>query len=166
MLSMSEPSSRENFYPLKLPTELYQALIDRMSKTHLSKGDCIIDMMTETAYREGYLSQEFYDFLKKKYGTKTVMEKVLENRMKREGQAVIPKPEPDQKTVQLKKTLIMIAEQWDIHDEQWKQKTVEWIEKKGLKDTPEVKQILKKAEILNGGMGHEVKAKSESEVEG
>ena len=81
---MSEPASRENFYPLKLPTELYLALIERMAKTKLSKGDCLIDMLTETAYREGLLPEEHYRFLKLKYGTKTVLDKVLEGREKRE----------------------------------------------------------------------------------
>jgi len=85
---VSEPSSRENFYPLKLPTELYLALIDRMSKTRLSKGDCLIDMLTETAYREGLLPEEHYKFLKLKYGTKTVLDKVLEGREKREEASV------------------------------------------------------------------------------
>jgi hypothetical protein len=85
---MSEPASRENFYPLKLPTELYLALIERMAKTKLSKGDCLIDMLTETAYREGLLPEEHYRFLKLKYGTKTVLDKVLEGREKREVDSV------------------------------------------------------------------------------
>jgi hypothetical protein len=85
---MSEPASRENFYPLKLPTELYLALIERMAKTKLSKGDCLIDMLTETAYREGLLPEEHYKFLKLKYGTKTVLDKVLEGREKREVDSV------------------------------------------------------------------------------
>jgi hypothetical protein len=85
---VSEPASRENFYPLKLPTELYQALVDRMSKTKLSKGDCLIDMLTETAFREGFLPEEHYKFLKEKYGTKTLLEKVLENRAKTEGSSI------------------------------------------------------------------------------
>ena len=85
---MSEPASRENFYPLKLPTELYLALIERMAKTKLSKGDCLIDMLTETAYREGLLPEEHYRFLKMKYGTKTVLEKVLEGRNEKEEASV------------------------------------------------------------------------------
>ena len=85
---VSEPASRENFYPLKLPTELYLALIERMAKTKLSKGDCLIDMLTETAYREGLLPEEHYRFLKLKYGTKTVLDKVLEGREKREVDSV------------------------------------------------------------------------------
>jgi len=85
---VSEPASRENFYPLKLPTELYLALIERMAKTKLSKGDCLIDMLTETAYREGLLPEEHYRFLKMKYGTKTVLEKVLEGRNEKEEASV------------------------------------------------------------------------------
>lgn len=104
---MSEPASRENFYPLKLPTELYLALIERMVKTKLSKGDCLIDMLTETAYREGLLPEEHYRFLKLKYGTKTVLEKVLENRGEREGSVKVEvssaKLEVHKSTVEVKK---------------------------------------------------------------
>ncbi|MGQ9625196.1 MAG: hypothetical protein ACUVT9_07510 [Candidatus Bathycorpusculaceae bacterium] len=81
---VSEPSSRENFYPWKLPTELYWALIKRMTKTELSKDDCLINMLTETVFREGDPPETQYEFLKRKYGSKTLLEKVLENR----------KPEP------------------------------------------------------------------------
>ncbi|MEM3731049.1 MAG: hypothetical protein QW667_07825 [Candidatus Bathyarchaeia archaeon] len=109
-ISMSEPSSRENYYPLKLPTELYLAVIQRMAKTQLSKGDCLIDMLTETAYREGLLPEEHYNFLKAKYGTKTVLEKVLENREKKEGFVRVEvndaKFEVCKSTVEVKKTFI------------------------------------------------------------
>ena len=107
---MSEPASRENFYPLKLPTELYLALIDRMSKTKLSKGDCLIDMLTETAYREGLLPEEHYRFLKMKYGTKTVLEKVLEGRNEKEEASVkvevsSAKFEVQKSTIEVKKRI-------------------------------------------------------------
>jgi len=81
---MSESSSngkaRENFYPLFIPTEVFEALIGRMWTTKLSKGDCIIDLLAEGLYREGFLPEEHYKLMKAKYGTKTVLEKVREKR--------------------------------------------------------------------------------------
>ncbi len=42
----------------------------------------------------------------------------------------------------------MVIEQWDIHDQQWRQKWVSRAEE--LKDTiPEAKEILRKAGILD-----------------
>jgi hypothetical protein len=104
---MSEPASRENFYPLKLPTELYLALIERMAKTKLSKGDCLIDMLSETAYREGLLPEEHYRFLKLKYGTKTVLDKVLEGREKREVDSV--KVEVSSAKIEVQKSTVEVS---------------------------------------------------------
>jgi hypothetical protein len=116
---MSEPTARENYYPLKMPTEVYQALIDRMSKTKLSKGDCLIDMLTETVYREGYLPKDQYDFLKKRYGTKTVLEKVLEGRRLEVGGQAPPitrvQLAEDVRIANLEKEFKMALDQWDLH---------------------------------------------------
>jgi hypothetical protein len=140
---MSEPTARENFYPLKMPTEVYQALIKRMAKTDLGKGDSLIDMLTETVYREGYLPKDQYDFLKRKYASKTVMEKVLEGRRHLvEGQALPVNEEQaegqalpilrgqlaeDVRVAKLEKEFKAVLDQWDLHPGlEWRLK---WVKK-------------------------------------
>lgn len=133
---------RPNFYPLKLPTETYIALIDRMSALKIGKGPAIIDAINETLHNEGFLNDEDYEMMKQKYRRKLI-DVVKEGRKRKPVQT-----KPHSEIVMEQKRFVMVLDQLETISEKSKQFHI----KKAMElkdDIPEAKEFLRKLGILH-----------------
>lgn len=132
---------RPNAHMIFLPTELFVGLVKKMAKYEVGRSAAILDSINEDLHRRGFVDDEAYEKFKQQY-----MKKLVDVVREKEKATLMKRIEPEK--LKLQKTLVMVTEQWDIHDQQRRQK---WISKaKELEDTiPEAKEILRKAGVLN-----------------
>jgi len=136
---MSE--GRPNAHMVFLPTELYMGLIKKMAALEIGKSAAILDGLNESLFNEGFIDEQTYLKFKGQY-----RKKLLD--VVREKEKATIKEQPNQKVLQLQKTLIMVTQQWEAIPEKSRQYYLE--KAKELKDLiPEAKAILRKAGILN-----------------
>jgi len=133
---MSE--ERPNAHMIFFPTELYMGLIKKMATLEIGKSAAILDSLNETLHSEGFINDETFRKFKEQY-----RKKLVDVVKEKEQKPIVP----NVKKLQLQKTLVMVTEQWDIHDDKWREKWV--LKAKELKDLPEAKEILRKAGVLN-----------------
>ena len=133
---MSE--ERPNAHMIFFPTELYMALIKKMATLEIGKSAAILDSLNETLHSEGFINDETFRKFKEQY-----RKKLVDVVKEKEQKPIVP----NVKKLQLQKTLVMVTEQWDIHDDKWREKWV--LKAKELKDLPEAKEVLRKAGVLN-----------------
>lgn len=136
---MSE--ERPNAHMIFLPTELYMGLIKKMATYEIGKSAAILESLNENLHKAGFISSEAYEKFRNKY-----RKKLVDVVKEKDKVSVIKRL--DVEKLRLQKTLVMVREQWDIHDQQWRKK---WVSKaQEFKDTiPEAKEILRKAGILS-----------------
>jgi len=133
---MSE--ERPNAHMIFFPTELYMGLIKKMATLEIGKSAAILDSLNETLHSEGFINDETFRKFKEQY-----RKKLVDVVKEKEQKPIVP----NVKKLQLQKTLVMVTEQWDIHDDKWREKWV--LKAKELKDLPEAKEVLRKAGVLN-----------------
>ena len=133
-------SERPNAHMIFLPTELFMGLIKKMASYEIGKSAAILDSLNEALFEEGFINAETYEKFRGKYRRKLV------DVVKQKERSPVTKPQ-DIEQLKLQKTLVMVIEQWDIHDQPWREK---WVSKsKELEDNfPEAKEILRKAGVL------------------
>ncbi len=134
-------SERPNAHMIFLPTELYMGLIKKMAASEIGRSAAILDCVNESLHNQGFVSRKIYLKFRDRY-----RKKLVDIVKEREEVPTIRCQEVEK--LKLQRTLVMVIEQWDIHDQQWRQKWVSRAEE--LKDTiPEAKEILRKAGILD-----------------
>jgi hypothetical protein len=122
---MSEDQGRRlNVHPVMFTAELEMALVKLQAQKEIGKSPAVLYLVVEGAFRLGYLGQEDYDLLIKRYSRKLV-DVTKEKRAQREDshtkvrvlEQQKQKEELDRKDNQLKGML----EAWETHqDPRWR----------------------------------------------
>jgi hypothetical protein len=126
---MSEDQGRRlNVHPVMFTAELEMALVKLQAELEIGKSPAVLYLVVQGAFRLGYLSQEDYDLLIKRYSRKLV-DVTREKRAGRENRNIpvltLEKQKEqqflDQKDRQFKGQL----DQWQTHpSKEWRQKVL------------------------------------------
>jgi hypothetical protein len=128
-----DPAYRQNVHRVMFTAELEIALVKLQAKLEIGKNYGVLYMVVEGAFRLGYLSQEDYDLLIKRYSRKLV-DVTKEKRAQRESSHVpvltLEKQKEKQQLDQKDKQFQGMLEQWDQHPSpQWRKKVLADAEK-------------------------------------
>ena len=126
---MGEDQSRRlNVHPVMFTAELEMALVDLQSKLHVGKAPAVLYFVVEGAFKLGYLSQEDYDLLIKRYSRKLV-DIAREKRARKENRNVpvltLEKQKEKQLLEQKDRQFKGMLDQWQTHpSKEWRRRAV------------------------------------------
>jgi len=123
------PRSREHIHSVMLNATFYVGISKLMAMLECSKSAAVLYAINEGLFKERVISEEDYELLKQRYGRK--LKEVLSA-----GREDSHKPVLDREKSKVKQDLEHIDrvlkgrfEQWNLYDDNWKQKTFDLAEK-------------------------------------
>lgn len=122
------PRSREHMHSVALTVDLYQGVVDLMSKLKIGKSAAILLAVNEGLHKYGVTSDEVYEFLDGRY-RRPLKEIIAQSQGKKESSHThVLTLEKMREAEQLKakdSQLKMMLDQWSIHtDPKWRSRAL------------------------------------------
>lgn len=112
------PSHREHIHNVMMNAVHYVGISKIMAKLECSKSAAVLYVLNEGLYKEGEISQQDYELLKKRYSRK-LKDVIAEAKIRREPSHVpvltIEQMKEKQLLEQKDKQFKMMLDQWDLH---------------------------------------------------